>query len=62
MLVIVIRRLWSGVLSAIRFLFLDQTCFMVENVLSHKYVLPNVERIFSAKSCSLENLYLLTNF
>jgi len=35
---------------------------MVENVLSHTYVLPNVEDIFSAKSFILENLSLLTNF
>jgi len=35
---------------------------MVENVHSHMYVFPNVERIFSAKSFNLENLYLLTNF
>jgi len=27
---------------------------MVENVLSHSYVLPNIECIFSAKSFSLE--------
>jgi len=31
-------------------------------VLSHMYVFPNVERIFIAKSFSLENLSLLTNF
>jgi len=35
---------------------------MVENVLSHTYVLSNVECIFSAKFFSLENLSLLTNF
>jgi len=28
--------------SAIRFLFLDLTCFIVENVLSHTYVFPNI--------------------
>jgi len=62
MLVAASRRLWSGFSSAIRFLFLDLTCFMVENVLSRTYVLPNVERIFSAKSFSLGNLSLLANF
>jgi len=35
---------------------------MLENVLSHTYVLPNVDRIFSAKSFSLGNLSYLTNF
>jgi len=35
---------------------------MVENVFSHTYVLPNVERIFSVKSFNLGNLFLLTNF
>jgi len=34
---------------------------MVENVLSYTYVLPNVERIFSAKSLSMKSLSLLTN-
>jgi len=29
---------------------------------SHTYVLTNTERIFSAKSFSLENLSFLTNF
>jgi len=62
MLVVSSRKLWSGVSSAIRFLFLDLICFMLENVLSHTYVLPNVDRIFSAKSFSLGNLSYLTNF
>jgi len=37
-------------------------CFIVENVLSHTYVLPNVECIVNAKSFSLANLSQLTNF
>jgi len=56
------RRLSPSVLCTIRFLFLDLVRFMVENVLSHTYVLSNVECIFSAKFFSLENLSLLTNF
>jgi len=59
------RRLSSSVSSAIRFLFLDLTCFIVENVLSHTsytFVFPNIECMFSAKSFSLRNLCLLTNF
>ena len=56
------RRLSSSVSSVIRFLFLDLTSFIVENVLSHTYVFPNIECIFSAKSLSLANLSLLTNF
>ena len=47
---------------AIRFLFLDLISFIAENVLSHIYVFPNIECIFSAKSFSLGNLSLLTNF
>jgi len=39
------RSLWSSFSSAIRFLFSDLTCFIVENVLSHKYVLPNINQI-----------------
>jgi len=35
---------------------------MAEKLLSHTYVLPNVEGNFSAKSFSLGNLSLLTNF
>jgi len=46
MLVAACQRLWSGVSSAIRFLFLALTCVMVENVLSHPYVLPDAERVF----------------
>jgi len=53
------RKLSSSVLSAIRFLFLDLTCFIEENILEHKYVYPN---IFSAKFFSLGNTSLLTNF
>ena len=56
------RKLSSSILSAIRFLFLDLTCFIVEKVLSHKYVIPNIECIFSAKSFILGNLSWLTNF
>jgi len=43
-LVVASRGLWYGVSSAIRFLFLDITCFMVENVLLHTYVLPKSAR------------------
>ena len=52
----------SSVKFSIRFPFLDLTCYIVENVLSHTYVLPNIECVFSAKSFSLGNLSLLTNF
>ena len=45
MLVVASRRLWSGVSSAIPFLFLDLTYFMVENAPSYKYVLK-IEEIF----------------
>jgi len=51
----------SSVSSAIRFVFLDLTCFMVENVLSHTYVHPNIDFIFRAKSFCLRNLSLLTS-
>ena len=64
-LVVARRGLSSSVSSAIEFLFLNLTCFVVENVLSHTYVLymfPNVEGIVSGKSFSLRNLSLLTNF
>jgi len=61
-LVVASQRLSFSVLPAIGFLFLDSTCFIVENVLSHTYVLPNIECIFSAKSFSLRNLSVLTNF
>jgi len=61
-LMVASRRLSSIVLSAIQFLFLDLTCFIVENVLSHTYVFPNIKCIFSAKSFTLENLTLLPNF
>ena len=43
-------------------LFLDVAGFVVENVFSHTHMLPNIECIFSAKSFSLRNLSLLTNF
>jgi len=36
--------------------FFDLNCFIVENVLSHTYVFPNVQCIFSVKSFSLGNL------
>jgi len=52
-------------LHSISVFTVDLTCFNVENVrtLTHVlYVLPNVQRIFSAKSFSLANLFLLTNF
>ena len=52
----------SGRRFAIRFLFLDLFCFMVENVLSHTYVLLNIKCICSVKSFNLGNLSLLTNF
>jgi len=52
----------SFVSYSIYALKLNLSCFIVvENVLSHMYVLPNVERIFSAKSFSFGNLSLLTN-
>jgi len=41
-----------------RFYLLDS----IENVFSRTYVLPKIECIFSAKSCSLGNLSLLTYF
>ena len=62
MLVVESRRQLFSVWFGIRFLFLDLTSFIVENVLSHTYVLPNIECIFSAKSFSMGNLSLLTNF
>jgi len=64
MLVLLVKsqRLSSSVSSASRFLFSDLTCFIVENALSHTHVFPNIECIFSAKSFSLGNLSLLTNF
>jgi len=36
--------------SAIQFQFLDVTCFIEENVLSHMYVLPHIQCIYIAKS------------
>jgi len=41
MLLVASQKLLSSVLSAIRLLFLDLICFIVENVLSQTYVLPN---------------------
>ena len=52
-------------LHSISVFTVDLTCFNVENVrgLTHVlHVFPNVQRIFSAKSFSLGNLFLLTNF
>jgi len=57
MLAITSRRLLSGVSSAIRFLFLDLTCLLVENVLLHTYALPNAERIFM-RNLSVWETYL----
>jgi len=59
MLVVASWRLSSSVPPAIRFLFLHFTCFIVENVFSH---VPISKHIFIAKSFSLGNLSLLTNF
>jgi len=50
-----------SVSSAIRFVFLDLTCFIVENVLSQTCVHPNIDCIFKAKSFWLRNLSLLTS-
>jgi len=41
---------------------LDNCLFIAENVPSYTYVFPNIESIFSVKSFSLGNLYLLINF
>jgi len=41
-------------LPAIRFLFLDFTCFIAKDVLSYKCVFPNIECIFSGKSIFAE--------
>ena len=62
MIVVASRRQLSSVWFAIRLLSLDLTSCIVENVLSHTYVLPNIECMFSAKSFSLGNLSLLNNF
>jgi len=62
MLLVGRRRLLSGVSSTIRFLFLDLTCLLLENVLSHTYALPNVECIFGAKFFSFGNPSLLNKF
>jgi len=53
------RRLSSSVASDIRFLFLHFTYFIVENVFSHVCI---SKHNFIAKSFSLRNLSLLTNF
>jgi len=60
-MVVTSLRLSSSVLSAIRFVFLDVTCFIAENVFSHTYLLPDIESIFRVKSFSLRNLSLLTS-
>ena len=52
-------------LHSISDFIVDLTCFNAENArgLAHVlYVFPNVQRIFTAKSFSLGNLFLLTNF
>jgi len=59
MLVVARWRLSTSVPPAIRFLFLHFTCFIVENVFSNVYI---SKHIFIAKSFSLGNLSLLTNF
>jgi len=59
------RRPLSSGLSAIRFMFLDLTCFVHSrkySLLSHMYVLLNAECIFLAKSFRLGNLFMLINF
>ena len=43
MLVVASWRQLNGVLSAIRFLYLDWTCFISQNVLLHTHVLPNIK-------------------
>ena len=45
---VAIRRVWDNVESVILFLVLDLINFMEENVVSQRYVLPNIEHIFSA--------------
>jgi len=48
------RRLSSSVSSAIPFLFLDLTWSIVENILSHTYVFPNIDiqcEIFQLWNC-----------
>jgi len=55
MLVVASWRLWSSVSDAITFLFLYLTCFVVENILSHTYVLTK-------SAFLLGNPSLLTNF
>jgi len=52
-------------LHSISIFTVDLTCFNIENVrgITHVlYAIPNVQRIFSAKSFSLGNLFLLNNF
>jgi len=44
-LVVASRRLSSSVSTALPFMFLDMTCFIIENVLSCTHVLPNLECI-----------------
>jgi len=57
MLEVASRRLSSDFSSAIRFLFSDLTYFIVENVLSHTYVLPNIKRIL-VRNLSVWKTYL----
>ena len=52
-------------LRSISVFIVDLTCFNVENIrgLTHVlYVFPNVQRMFSANSFTLGNLFLLANF
>jgi len=53
--VVASRSLSYSIASAIRFLFLDLTWFIVEHVLSRTYVFPIIECIFSSKFFSLGN-------
>jgi len=62
MLMVARRKQSPSVSCAIRLLFSDLTCFRVENVLLHTYVLPKSALYFSAKYFSLGNIFLLINF
>jgi len=57
MLVVGSRRLSSIVSSTIRLLFLDMTCFIIENALSHTNVLPHIECIF-VQNLTVWEIYL----
>jgi len=48
-LVVAGRSLSSIVSCALRFMLLNLACCMVENVLSHTHVLPNIEFMLSGK-------------